>query len=322
VKIVFMGTAAFAVPSLKGLREAGHEIALVVCQPDRPKGRGHSVQACDVKRAALELGLELFQPLKVREVDAVERIRAKAPDLLCVVAYGQILPKTLLEAPRRLALNVHASLLPKYRGAAPIEWAVAEGETQTGVCVQAMAERLDSGPVLARAMADIAPLEDAQSLTQRLSVLGADLLLKAVESIGRHEEAFEAQDEAMASYAPLLKKKHGAADFRLDAAKVMNHFRAFKARPGFFTLLNQETLRISGMSASSAPVQAAAQAGILRSVGKSGFEIGCGDGKAVWVTAVQGQGSRAMPAEDYARGHGVKAGMRAELPHFEGVVNA
>lgn len=310
-----MGTAGFAVPALRQLKEAGHDIALVICQPDRPKGRGQQLHACDVKIAAQELGLEVFQPTKIKEASAVEKIRAIQPELLCVVAYGQILPQALLDAPTRMAVNVHASLLPKYRGAAPIEWAVAAGETETGVCVQRMIARLDAGDVLARSAVAIDEREDAQSLTTRLTKLGSELLLKTVESLGRGEVTFEAQDEALASYAPMLKKTHGAVDFSLGAEKTMNTFRAFKYRPGVFTRINQETLRVLEMSPSDAgSALDTGSVGILKSIGKFGFEFICGDGRAVWVSQVQGQSGKAMPAADYARGHGVKAGMRAELP--------
>ncbi|MES2201148.1 MAG: methionyl-tRNA formyltransferase, partial [candidate division FCPU426 bacterium] len=161
MKLVFMGSAGFAVPSLKALLATGHEIVLVVCQPDRPKGRGQHLQAPPLKVAAEAAGLSVFQPEKVKAPEAVQKIQEAGADLLIVVAYGQILPKAVLEAPRLMPLNVHASLLPKFRGAAPIEWAVAAGETETGVCVQKMVERLDAGDVLSVAKLAIGPQEGA-----------------------------------------------------------------------------------------------------------------------------------------------------------------
>jgi methionyl-tRNA formyltransferase len=313
MRIVFMGTAAFAVPALKGLKAAGHDIALVVCQPDRPKGRGHALQAPALKLAALELGLEVFQPEKVRQAEAVERIRACQCDALCVVAYGQILPQALLDVPRLMPLNLHASLLPKYRGAAPIEWALAMGEKETGVCVQRMALRMDAGEVMMSARLPLGDEDDAPSITPRLSLMGAELLAQALQALQQGSYSLAAQDESLASYAPLLKKSHGAADFSLSARELLNRFRGFKARPGFFSALGGETLRIHGLSLGQEGEAPQASPGMVLSIGQRGLHIACGGG-SVWLEEIQSAGGKPMPAADWARGHSVAPGKAMETP--------
>jgi methionyl-tRNA formyltransferase len=309
MRIVFMGTAAFAVPSLKALRAAGHDIPLVVCQPDRPKGRGQALQAPALKLAAQEMGLELFQPEKVRQEGAVERIREAACDALCVVAYGQILPLELLQAPRLMALNLHASLLPKYRGAAPIEWALAMGENETGVCVQKMALKMDAGDVLMSAALPLGPEDDAPSVTPRLSEMGAALLVEALQSLEKGSPPLHPQDEALVSYAPLLKKSHGAIDYGLSSAELLNRFRGFKARPGFYSALAGTTLRIHRLSQGDeegAP-------GVVMALGAKGLQVGC-KGGSVWLEEIQSPGGKPMPAADWARGHRVSPGEVLETP--------
>lgn len=316
MKLVFMGTAAFAVPALKAVKAAGHEVLLVVCQPDRPKGRGHETQAPPLKLAALELGLQVFQPEKVRDAAALERLLSLRFDALCVVAYGQILPKALLEAPRLLPLNVHASLLPKYRGAAPIEWALARGEAETGVCVQKMAEKLDAGDVMMQDSMPLGPQDDAASVTPRLSEMGARLLVEALAALERGEFSLKPQDDMQASFAPLLKKSHGIADFSLGSAELVNRFRGFKARPGFYTALAGETLKIHALSSvEGSAAQGAGAPGELLEVSAEGLKVGCRGG-AVRIEALQSPGGKAMPAADWARGRKAVAGLRFENPAF------
>jgi methionyl-tRNA formyltransferase len=316
MKLVFMGTAAFAVPALKAVKSAGHEVLLVVCQPDRPKGRGHETQAPPLKLAALELGLQVFQPEKVREASALERLLALRFDALCVVAYGQILPKALLDAPRLMPLNVHASLLPKYRGAAPIEWALANGESETGVCVQKMAEKLDAGDVMMQDSVSLGPDDDAASITPRLSEMGARLLVEALSALERGEFKLKPQDEALASFAPLLKKSHGIADFSLGKTELLNRFRGFKARPGFYTALAGETLKIHALSpVEGSPVEGQGKPGELLEISAEGLKVGCHDG-AVRIGALQSPGGKAMPAADWARGRKAAVGIQFQNPAF------
>ena len=305
MKIVFMGTAAFAVPSLEALKQAGHEIALVVAQPDRASGRGMRLKSPPLKEAASKLGLEVFQPEKIKETASLEKIRSLEPDYLCVVAYGQILPQSLLDVPKRMALNLHASLLPKYRGAAPIEWAVANGEIETGVCVQKMALKMDAGPVLLSQATAIGADETAAELTERLSPMGADLLMRAVGGEG----SLLNQVEASATYAPLLKKHDGAADFGMDARAFYARFRGFGGRPGFYVGLGAESLRVHDMRLQ----QGSGKPGELLELGEEGLKVACGSG-AVLLRELQAAGARRLGAMEFARGKRLGKGALFSAP--------
>lgn len=313
MKVVFMGTAAFAVPALRAVKAAGHEVALVVCQPDRHQGRGQHLHAPPLKEAALELGLEVFQPEKIKEAAAVERLRSASCDVLCVVAYGQILPQAVLDLPRLMPLNVHGSLLPKYRGAAPIEWAVAMGEAETGVCVQKMAYKLDSGDLLLSEAMPLSDADDATSITPRLSEMGAALLVQALKKLSEGGPALLPQDEAAATFAPLLKKSHGSLDFKLSASELRNRFRGFKARPGVHSALGGETIKIHDLRAGE-PAQA--EAGTLLAIEARGLQVACGAGGSVWLKEVQSAGGKAMPAADWSRGRKAQVGDRFQDPVF------
>jgi methionyl-tRNA formyltransferase len=228
-KLVFAGTAAFAVPSLRALHQAGHDIRLVITQPDRP---GHRMKTTPppVKLAAQELGLPVYQPERIREPEAVERIRSLAPDLLVVVAYGQIIPRSVLSIPRLGAINVHASLLPRHRGAAPIARAILAGDSETGVTIMKMDEQLDHGPILTGATTPIGEHEDAAMLTARLAELGADAL---VETLNRLEEITPVeQDHSQATIAPKLSKEEGDLDWSLDAREIDRRVRGLQPWPG------------------------------------------------------------------------------------------
>jgi methionyl-tRNA formyltransferase len=227
---VFAGTAAFAVPSLQALHAAGHDVKLVITQPDRPARRGLKVTPPAVKLAAQELGLEVYQPERIRDRDTVERMRRLAPDLLVVVAYGQIIPPSILSIPKRGAVNVHASLLPRHRGAAPVAHAILSGDRETGVTIMRMDEQLDHGPILATTPTPIGAQEDAVSLTSRLAEMGAQLL---VETAGRLDEieAVE-QDDAVATIAPRLRREDGELDWGMGAAEIDRRVRALQPWPG------------------------------------------------------------------------------------------
>jgi methionyl-tRNA formyltransferase len=229
-RLVFAGTAAFAVPSVRALHAAGHEIGLVITQPDRPAHRGLKLSPPPVKVAAQELGLPVYQPDKVRAPEAVERIRALAPDLLVVVAYGQIIPRTVLSIPRLGVVNVHASLLPRWRGAAPIARAILAGDTETGVTIMKMDEQLDHGAVLAAQTTSIGKHEDAVELTSRLAEMGASLL---VETLERLEEVRAVdQDHEQATVAPKLTKEEGELDWSMGAAEIDRRVRGLQPWPG------------------------------------------------------------------------------------------
>ena len=229
-RIVFAGTAQFAVPSLRGLHAAGHDILLVVTQPDRPAGRGMKLAASPMKGAAQGLGLAVYQPERIRNPEAVERIRDLAPDLLVVVAYGQIIPRSVLSIPRLGAINVHASLLPRWRGAAPINRAILAGDWKTGVSIMKMDEQLDHGPVLAVRETPIAEGEDAATLTTRLAELGADLLVETLENFDSMRAV--AQDHAQATVAPRLNKVEGELEWSMGAHEIDRRVRGLQPWPG------------------------------------------------------------------------------------------
>jgi len=218
------------VPSLRALHAAGHEILLVVTQPDRPANRGMKITPPAVKVAAEELGLPVYQPERIRDPEAVERLRALAPDLLVVVAYGQIIPRSVLSIPRLGAINVHASLLPRHRGAAPIARAILAGDRQTGVSIMRMDEQLDHGPVLATASTPIGDREDAGSLTTRLAEMGADLLVETLEKFDKL--AGEEQDHAQATVAPKLKREEGQLEWEMGAKEIDRRVRGLQPWPG------------------------------------------------------------------------------------------
>ena len=302
LRLGFLGTGDFAVPALKALHAAGHELALVICQPDRPRGRGHQLQAPPLKLAAQELGLTVFQPEKLRAPEALQVLLDAKLDLGCVVAYGQILPQAALDAPRLGCVNVHASLLPRWRGAAPIEWALAAGDEATGVCVQRMVYKLDAGAVLLSQRRVLGPDDDAPKLHAELAVSGAALLLQALQGLEQGSLQAVPQDEAGVTLAPLLKKSDGYIDLHAPRQTVLNRFRAFKARPGASVQVQGgELLKVHAM-ADAGPQ--GGEPGRLLECSHQGFKVACADG-AVWLEQVQGPGAKAMAAEDYARGHAV-----------------
>jgi methionyl-tRNA formyltransferase len=311
LKLGFFGTAGFAVPSLLALRDAGHSLDLVVCQPDRPKGRGHELQAPPLKAAAQGLGLKVWQPESMREAGALRTFLSEPLDLVCVVAYGQILPQAVLEAPRLGCVNLHASLLPRWRGAAPIEWALAAGDAETGVTVQKMAMRLDSGDVLLAQGRALGPEDDAPGLHVELAQSGAALLVRAVEGLASGTLRGLKQDESKVTLAPMLKKSDGFLDFSRPRAELLSRFRAFKERPGVSTALERgETLKVLALSDAGA---AGGPAGSLLETAQRGFKVACGDG-AVWLETLRPPSGKSMPAADYARGHPLGPGARFIAP--------
>ena len=311
LRLGFLGTGDFAVPSLQALHGAGHELALVVCQPDRPKGRGHQLQAPPLKLAAQALGLAVAQPERMRSPEALALVQDARLDLACVVSYGQILPQAVLDAPRLGCVNVHASLLPRWRGAAPIEWALAAGDTETGVCVQRMVYKLDAGDVLLEARRSLGPQDDAEALHLQLARLGAGLLVQAVEGLVAGRLPAKPQDEALATLAPLLKKSDGALDPAWLRKHSLDRFKAFRARPGMWLQLEGgELLKLHALSDAG---EGPAQSGAVLAVEARGLKLGCGDG-ALWAEQVQPPSGKVMPAAAYARGHALKPGDRWRKP--------
>ena len=242
MRLVYLGTPAFAVPTLERVVEAGHEVLAVFTQPDRPKGRGQKDAMPPVKEAALLLGLPVSQPERIRKPEVLEQLRALAPDAMVVVGYGQIIPQAILDIPPQGIINVHASLLPKYRGAAPIQWAIARGETRTGVTTMKIDAGLDTGDMLLKWETEIGPEENAVELGARLAVAGADLLVKTLAELGTIHP--EKQDHAQASYAPILKKEDGEIDWTMASQDILNRIRGFVPWPGCYTLWRGQRLRI------------------------------------------------------------------------------
>ena len=237
-----MGTPAFAVPTLERIVDAGHEMAAVFTQPDRPKGRGQKDALTPVKEAALRLGLQIHQPERIRRPEVIEQLRALGPEAMVVVGYGQIIPQAILDIPAKGIVNVHASLLPKYRGAAPVQWAIARGETRTGVTTMRIDAGLDTGDMLLKWETEIGPQETAVELGGRLAIAGADLLVRTLEELASILP--QKQDEAQATYAPILKKEDGEIDWAMSTQDILNRIRGFAPWPGCYTLWRGQRLRI------------------------------------------------------------------------------
>jgi methionyl-tRNA formyltransferase len=242
VRLAYLGTPAFAVPTLERIVAAGHEVLLVVTQPDRPRGRGQQLAQSPVKEAALRLGIPVYQPERVRRPEAVERLRGLGVDAMVVVGYGQIIPQSVIDLAPQGIVNVHASLLPKYRGAGPIQWSIVHGETRTGVTTMQIDAGLDTGDMLLKAETEIGPEENAVELGRRLATMGADLLVKTLEKLAAIIP--EKQDNAQASYAPLLKKEDGLIDWNWPAEKIHNRVRGLQPWPGAYSTFRGQRLYV------------------------------------------------------------------------------
>ena len=307
MRIVFLGTPDFGVPSLKALVEAGHEVVGVFTQPDKPKGRGNKMLPSPVKVCAQGYGIPVFQPVKIR-VDGVDDLRALAPDLCVTAAFGQILSQEVLDIPKIGTVNVHSSLLPKYRGSAPINWAVMEGETVTGVTTMMTDKGLDTGDILLKKEVPILPGETAEELTVRLAPIGAELLIETIRRIEAGNCPRIPQNEAEASYFPMLKKEMGEIDWTLPAVKIVNLVRGLTPWPGTsFIWGDNETVKVWKAEEAENPGKAPGE--ILCADARQGLVIAAGEG-AVRVLELQAPGGKRMNAKDYLRGHPV---------HFEKV---
>jgi methionyl-tRNA formyltransferase len=295
MRIVFMGTPAFAVPSLDSIVAAGHEVLAVFTQPDRPKGRGQRDAMPPVKEAALRLGLAVYQPERVRRPEVVEQLRGMAPEAMVVVGYGQIIPKTILDIPPMGIVNLHASLLPKYRGAAPIQWAIARGETRTGVTTMRINEGLDTGNMLLKWETEIGAAETAVELGERLAAAGADLLVRTLAELPSIEP--EPQDDSQASYAPILKKEDGKIDWQLPAREILNRIRGFVPWPGAYGFLRGQRLHVW----KAAVEKMVLPPGALRVVNRRLY-AGCGDGSSIELREVQLEGKKRMQAAAFLNG--------------------
>ena len=301
MRILFMGTPDFAVASLRRLVEDGHEICGVFTQPDKPKNRGHKLAFSPVKEYALSQGLTVYQPVKLRDGTALELIRSLAPELTVVAAYGRILPEDILAAPKLGSINVHSSLLPKYRGAAPINWAVLNGDAVTGVTIMHMAPALDAGDIISQASTPIGADETAPMLTARLAELGAELLVSAVEAIGAGTAARTPQDEAGSTYAPMLSRELSPMDWNKPARTLHDQVRGLLPWPAAVAEFGGIRCKVFS---TDIPLQTTdAAPGTILEAGKRGIDIACGGGTVLHIDELQADGGKRMKAADYLRGH-------------------
>jgi methionyl-tRNA formyltransferase len=297
--LVFCGTPVFAVPTLRRLVDEGFRVRLVVTQPDRPSGRGQQVAAPPVKRAAEDLGLAIVQPDKIKNnVEFRARLEALRPDAIVVVGYGRIIPKWMLDLPRLGNINLHGSLLPKYRGAAPIQWAIARGETVTGVTTMLLNEGLDTGDILMMREERIAPEDTAATLAARLAAIGAELMVETLRGLGAGTITRTPQDDSQATLAPILTREDGRIDFARPAPEIVNRWRGFQPWPGAFTTFRDRivTVRSLRVAQERAPAPGAVNVRDHRLL------VGCGDGTAVELLEVQLEGKKAVSARDFING--------------------
>lgn len=305
IRTVFMGTPEFALPTLQGLLAAGCHMVGVYTQPDRPSGRGRKLLPPPVKVLAEKKGLRVFQPLKLRQPEVVEELRELKPDLIVVVAYGQILPKSVLDIPRFGCINVHASLLPAYRGAAPINKAVMDGAEESGVTTMFMDVGLDTGDMLVKRRTWIGPEETAGELHDRLALLGQEAMEETLRRLCAGQLERVPQDDAASSYAPMLKKEDGLIDWSRPATEIHNQVRGLDPWPGGFTYLDGEVLKLAETSAgpgSGAP-------GEVLSSGTEGVQVACGEG-VLQIRALQLPGKRRLSAGEFLRGRPLPPGLR------------
>jgi methionyl-tRNA formyltransferase len=310
MKLVFCGTPEFGVPTLEAVIAAGHEVALVVTQPDRAAGRGMEVQAPPVKRVAMECGLPVVQPEKIKNNEEFRaRLEEIRPDAILVVAYGRIIPQWMLELPRFGNINLHGSLLPKYRGAAPIQWAVANGEVVTGVTTMRLDEGLDTGDMLLAQVCPIGQEETAVDVYGCLAPLGAKLMVKTLHHLEQGCIFPEAQDHSQATLAPILTREDGWIDFSRTAKQIYDRWRGFQPWPGAHTLLRGKKLIVQRMHVAGV---GDGEVGVVEVQGEA-LLVGCGGGGMLQLDEVQLEGKRSMSAAEFLRGNQVRSGERLGL---------
>ena len=310
MRLVFCGTPEFAVPTLEAVIAAGHEVALVVTQPDRAAGRGMEMQAPPVKRVAAERGIPVVQPEKIKNnVEFRARLEEIRPDAILVVAYGRIIPQWMLELPRFGNINLHGSLLPKYRGAAPIQWAVANGEVVTGVTTMRLDAGLDTGDMLLAQVCPIGREETAVDVYGCLAPLGAKLMVKTLHHLEEDRIFPEAQNHSLATLAPILKREDGWIDFSRNAQQIYDRWRGFQPWPGAHTLLRGKKLIVQRMHVAGV---GDVEAGVVEVRGDV-LMVGCGGGSLIGLDEVQMEGKRRMSAAEFLRGNQVRSGERLGL---------
>ncbi|HTU34192.1 MAG TPA: methionyl-tRNA formyltransferase [Candidatus Acidoferrum sp.] len=306
LRIVFCGTPAFALPSLRALiAEPDFRVEAVITQPDRPRGRGGELSSSPVKAAAIESGIEVYQPEKIKSDPAFDFLHRLAPDVIVIIAYGQIISQRLLDIPRLGWVNVHASLLPKYRGAAPINWAIINGETRTGVTTMQVSAGLDTGPILLKSETHIGPDETAQELAARLAELGAPLIVETLRRLAGGEITPQPQDDSQASLAPLLKRDDGRIDWSQPAHSVYNRIRGLQPWPGAFTTFRGKTCHVWGQPVTQLKTDAAPgtipMPGTILTENRE-LAVACGSGTILELEFVQLEGRKRITAREFASG--------------------
>ena len=298
MRIVFIGTGEIGVPTLRALLNSEHEVLAVVTQPDKPIGREQRIEPPPIKKAIAKTSIPILQPARIKDQQATEQIRSLTPDVIVVVAYGQILPRDMLEIPRHACLNLHASLLPRWRGAAPIQAAIAAGDCETGITVMYMDEELDTGDILLQRSVEILPNDTGGSLHDRLAQIAPDALLESLRLVAAGNAPRIAQDNARATYAPKLKREHGQIDWSESAEAIERKIRAYNPWPGAFMKVDHQNLKVFSASV----VDLNGQPGeVLRS--DKDLIVAAGKG-ALSLTEVQLEGKRRMTAAEFLRGHG------------------
>ena len=308
MKIVFMGTPDYAATALEAIITAGYEVTGVVCQPDKPKGRSGALAACPVKECALKYGLPVFQPERIKRAEAVEELKKFPADVFVVAAFGQILSEEILTMPKYGCINIHASLLPKYRGAAPIQWCIVDGEQETGVTIMQMDAGIDTGDILFTRTVPITKEETGGSLFDKLSRAGAELIVEALPKIEAGDFTPQKQDEAQSNYARMLKKEDGEISWRSTAEEIERLVRGMNPWPSAYTFYNGKQLKIWKAEALAESTNDL-QPGTISGIGKVGFDIVCGNG-ILRVLEAQMEGKKRMSAVDFLNGRMLAVGDR------------
>jgi methionyl-tRNA formyltransferase len=309
LRIVFCGTPAFAVPSLRHLiAQPDFRVEAVVTQPDRPRGRGQETAGSPVKDAAVAAGIPVYQPEKIKSEEAYDYFKRLAPDVVVIIAYGQIIPQRLIDIPRLGWINLHASLLPKYRGAAPVNWAIVNGETRTGLTTMQIDAGLDSGPILLKRETEIGPDETTPELTVRLAELGGPLVEETLRKLDQGEITPAAQDNSRATFAPILKKDDGRIDWSLSAHKIYNRIRGLQPWPGAFTTFRGKTCQIWGKPLR--PISAGGMPGAILPTREDGLLVICGGSTVLRVEQVQLEGRNRVTDGGFMNGARIVPGER------------
>jgi len=313
LRLVFMGTPEFAVPSLRALIDGEDKVVGVVTQPDQPAGRGMMLHAPPVKILAVAHNLPVFQPTKLREPTVLEHLQRWQPDVVVVAAYGKMLPSPILTLPPLGCINVHASLLPKYRGAAPIQWAIACGEQETGVTIMRISERMDAGDILLQKAMAITATDTGGTVHDKLATLGANALCEALQLLKQDQLIAHPQNEAEATYAPLIKKEEGRIDWREDAETIERRIRAFNPWPSAYTMLHGKLLKIFAAQIEPSFPRPASLPGTIREVTPVSLVIATGSG-CLALSEIQLEGKKRMPVEEFLKGHHLTPGLVLGVP--------